>query len=293
MVGGGTSYYIKITDVQASQRGMAWYDANKTFISGVAAKNGVYGIQVAPDNAVYMRVSVAKTDSTPCINVSSSRDGEYEPYNGESITRIYETPIYGGSDDVTGDGATEKYAHVTDLSTLTWVKNANVPNTFNGTLTVQGKAQTLDAFCPEYECVKSENLDTSVDYGFAIAYSGLVIYLRNKDCTEVSDLLTALQGVDVIYAKVTPTSIPLTSQNITLLHGDNVLTTDADSIEASYSADIALYIAKKIAEGISQGNRSLSKGGSGDEESKEESKEEEKKEEIEIKEEEPLTKEVR
>ena len=288
MVGGGTSYYIKITDVQASQRGMAWYDANKTFISGVAAKNGVYGIQVAPDNAVYMRVSVAKTDSTPCINVSSSRDGEYEPYNGESITRIYETPIYGGSDDVTGDGATEKYAHVTDLSTLTWVKNANVPNTFNGTLTVQGKAQTLDAFCPEYECVKSENLDTSVDYGFAIAYSGLVIYLRNKDCTEVSDLLTALQGVDVIYAKATPTSIPLTAQNITLLHGDNVLTTDADSIEASYSADIALYIDKKIAEG-SQGNRSLSKGGSGDEEVKEE----EKKEEIEIKEAEPLTKEVR
>ena len=285
MVGGGTSYYIKITDVQASQRGMAWYDANKTFISGVAAKNGVYGIQVAPDNAVYMRVSVAKTDSTPCINVSSSRDGEYEPYNGESITRIYETPIYGGSDDVTGDGATEKYAHVTDLSTLTWVKNANVPNTFNGTLTVQGKAQTLDAFCPEYECVKSENLDTSVDYGFAIAYSGLVIYLRNKDCTEVSDLLTALQGVDVIYAKVTPTSIPLTSQNITLLHGDNVLTTDADNIECEYSADIALYIEKKSAEGVNS-TRSLSKGGSSEpeEETKEETKEVKKEE---TKEEEP------
>ena len=99
--------------------------------------------------------------------------------------------------------------------------------------------------------------------------------------------------MQVLYRLATPTSIPLTSQNITLLHGDNVLTTDADSIEASYSADIALYIAKKIAEGISQGNRSLSKGGSGDEESKEESKEEEKKEEIEIKEEEPLTKEVR
>ena len=68
-----------------------------------------------------------------------------------------------------------------------------------------------------------------------------------------------------------------------------MLTTDADSIEASYSADIALYIAKKIAEG-SQGNRSvdnssLTKGGSGDEEVK--------GEEIETKEEEPLTKEVR
>jgi hypothetical protein len=98
----------------------------------------------------------------------------------------------------------------------------------------------------------------------------------------------AEHNLQIWYKLATPTTVQLTAEDVDLLKGNNVLTTDADLIEASYSADIALYIAKKIAEGSnnrSVNNSSLTKGGSSNEEVKEE--------EIEIKEEEPLTKEVR
>lgn len=220
---------------------------------------------------------------------------DYEPYTSTSITRTYGTTIYGGSDDVTGEGAirTKKLNEInggfsvagsgafykdgiTDISDI-----PSLCNIYPMGAEVQGTGGANDH--PKTLCWQKNGLQS------------LRLCIYDSDFADVAAFNTALAQtpMQVIFDLATPTSIPLTAQNITLLHGDNVLTTDADSIEVSYSADIALYIAKKIAEGISQGNRSLSKGGSSDEEVKEEVKEEEKREEIEIKEEDPLTKEVR
>ena len=119
---------------------------------------------------------------------------------------------------------------------------------------------------------------TSDTIHFYLGASTAIIFLPTNTASDFS--------FNIAYALATPTTVQLTAEEVTLLHGDNVLTTDADSIEASYSADIALYIAKKIAEGSN--NRSLAKGGASEPE-----EEPKKEEEIEIKEEEPLTEEVR
>lgn len=208
-----------------------------------------------------------------------------------SITRTYGTTIYGGSDDVTGEGATSEVALV-DMASLEWTYRsdiqvfqcANVGVVFS----TDASKQNLCS-CYDYNGVVASGALAFANGKFSIYSGGTYLWVCDTNYNDADVFKASLTGQKIALYLATPTSIPLTAQNITLLHGDNVLTTDADSIEASYSADIALYIAKKIAEGISQGNRSLSKGGV----SEEEPKEEEKKEEVEIKEEEPLTKEVR
>lgn len=212
----------------------------------------------------------------------------YEPYNGESITRTYGQTVYGGSDDVTGDGAVSSWI-IVDLGDLNWT-NLYTDRFYSNELTPRKANSNAVCSCFAKNVAEVSTIDgLTADMTFAFqSTNDFQIIIRDTDYSDANAFKTAMAGMKLAYEVATPTSIPLTAQNITLLHGDNVLTTDADSIEASYSADIALYIAKKIAEG-SQNNRSLSKGGSSDEEVKEEVKEEE----IEIKEAEPLTKEVR
>ena len=216
----------------------------------------------------------------------------YEAYNGEAITRTYGTTIYGGSDDVTGDEMTSSW-EIVDLGDLNWT-NLYIDRFYSNELTPRKTNSNAICSCFAKNPTEVSTIDgLTSDMTFAFqSTNDFRIIIRDSSYYSADAFKTAMSGMKLAYEVANPTSIPLTAQNITLLHGDNVLTTDADSIEASYSADIALYIDKKIAEG-SQGNRSLSKGGSGDEEVKEEVKEEEKKEEIEIKEAEPLTKEVR
>ena len=273
------------------------YDANTTFgavlLTFTTPSNcATIALEVADR---YNGAGIVPSDVTDLILCPGSTAATYEPYiEPTSITRTYGTTIYGGSDDVMGDGATSTKKlneinggfsvagsgafykdGITDISDI-----PSLCNIYPIGAEVQGAGGANDH--PKTLCWQKNGLQS------------LRLCVYDSDFADVATFNTALAQtpMQVIFDLATPTSIPLTAQNITLLHGDNVLATDADSIEASYSADIALYIAKKIAEG-SQGNRSLSKGGSGDEESKEEVKEEEKKEEIEIKEAEPLTKEVR
>lgn len=212
----------------------------------------------------------------------------YEPYTAESITRTYGTTIYGGTDDVTGEGAVSSWI-IVDLGDLNWT-NLYTDRFYSNELTPRKANSNAVCSCFAKNSTEVSTIDgLTADMTFAFqSTNDFRIIVRDSSYSSADAFKTAMSGMKLVYEVATPTSIPLTAQNITLLKGDNVLTTDADSIEASYSADIALYIAKKIAEGISQGNRSLAKGGTS--ESEEEPK---KEEEIEIKEEEPKKEETR
>lgn len=241
---------------------------------------------VAPiDGYIAIRTSQNTEKAQVESGTTASAYVPYEPFVEEFITRTYGTTIYGGSDDVTGDGATNTrgIAVANDFPSSWYGTSAG--GLYWGTLSVANIDITKTAISSMLPYKTSETAWNSPTPCFTMNDAGIKIYVTEST---VADFKANYADLQICYTLATPTSIPLTAQNITLLHGDNVLTTDADSIEASYSADIALYIDKKIAEG-SQNNRNLSKGGSGDEEVKEE----EKKEEIEIKEAEPLTKEVR
>ena len=84
---GGATYYINCKRFNSETYGLAWYDSNKTYISGYAYDGSVadpVGEITAPNNAYYLRASCANSEeSTFCINLSWSgyRNGEYEPYS--------------------------------------------------------------------------------------------------------------------------------------------------------------------------------------------------------------------
>lgn len=247
---------------------------------------GSIGIRYGNDTA-FSDTDIANIKNAHTQLELGSTATDYEPYNGETITIDLDGTRYGGVLDVKTGVLTIDRAYV-----------ALDENNFN-----DETGQSAGGLY--YYQWNTSNVRTGADeicYCNMLpskysAWGSTTPCIQLNDATKIrvyveestkADFKTAYAGMTFAYPLVTPITVQLTAEDVTLLHGDNVLTTDADSIEVSYSADIALYIDKKIAEG-SQGNRSLSKGGSGDEEVKEEVKEEE----IEIKEAEPLTKEVR
>lgn len=220
----------------------------------------------------------------------------YEPYNGETYTIDLDGTRYGFNLNLKTGGATipvngivlngsENWQY-SQQDTTAWFYYYPVPVAKNG--------MVADVISSHFKSANNQENSIWRAYSQIHIRPDATIAPSGQTAAGLAEFKAWLANnpVTIVYPLATPITVQLTPEEVTLLKGDNVLTTDADSIEASYSADIALYIAKKIAEG-SQGNRSLSKGGSGDEEVKEEVKEEEKREEIEIKEAEPLTKEVR
>lgn len=209
----------------------------------------------------------------------------YEPYNGETYVIDLDGTRYGGTVDfktgamsvthliATYDGSEdESWSMYGTGSASAYAVIGRLPSVAEFTPNVLGVLTTnylenisAQATWGNYDYfISQSNAMTGIDF---------VIGLKNIS-TSVNALKTYLaeHPLTICYKLATPTTVQLTPEEVTLLKGDNVLTTDADSIEASYSADIALYIAKKIAEGSN--NRSLAKGGS-EEKPKEDVKEEE------------------
>ena len=96
-ISGGKIYHFNVESANASSAGIAWYDANKTYISGenMTTVNKNNGNLIAPDNANYLRVSwrINGGYNTDWKNTLQLEEGttetEYEPYRGEQLFNIY------------------------------------------------------------------------------------------------------------------------------------------------------------------------------------------------------------
>ena len=240
----------------------------------------------------------------PMIRPSSIADATFEAYNGEIYTVDLDGTRYGAVLDVeTGVLIVTDVLKVFDGSddeniTLGWEYNGSTlmsnififpifdmkistPQDISDLKTnwIEPRFKADDLYLDEWTCRRRNNLAQILVYTPSSATNTITLASLKS--------ILAQTPLQIAYKLATPITVQLTPEEVTLLHGDNVLTTDADSVEASYSADIALYITKKIAEGISQGNRSLSKGGSSEstEEVKKEETPKESEETEEIKEE--------
>jgi hypothetical protein len=213
---------------------------------------------------------------------------DWEAYNGESITRTYGQTVYGGSDDVMGEGATS----TKKLNEI----NGGFSAAASGAFYKDGITDISDipSLCNIYPIGAEVNSAGGAnDYPKTLCWQknglqSLRLCVYDSDFADVAAFNAALTQtpMQVIFDLATPTSIPLTAQNITLLHGDNVITTDADNVEVDYKADIALYIAKQL--GGNLGNRGAKSAPA--EEPAADTKEEEKNDDKII---EPVTKEAK
>lgn len=249
-----------------------------------SSKVGVSAIPKTPSDTV--RTYTAPYDgyvrfSLPTSNADIFRVG----YSVDYVVDIGQT-VYGGVLDVMSGVLTINKVGV-DMGGLEWTYQNTAGRFYIDLADLLPPTSDSIAFsgsASNCKIVAANRRDAETDAILFVFGGQNRVYTKNFTDTSVASFQATMNGQVLCYELATPSTVQLTAEEVALLHGDNVLTADADSIEASYSADIALYIAKKIAEG-SQNNRNLSKGGSGDEEAKEE--------ENEIKEEEPLTKEVR
>ena len=167
----------------------------------------------------------------------------------ETKTHQYSETIYGGVDDFLNGGATSNYAMV-DISTLTWYKytgsgfgslyySDSLMNVIESTDTT--KIHTL---CDIFKSVTNtghdgqvgtdrEQPDQSIRVNY-IAGSQKRLYIRDEESATLADFQTKINGHQLCYELATPTTISTSAEEITLLKGENVLSTDGDSIELKY-----------------------------------------------------------
>ncbi len=88
----------------------------------------------------------------------------------------------------------------------------------------------------------------SNEWGYIASYDGETLpgeWISDRDLYVPNT--TPTTGAEVAYKLATPTTIQTSAEEITLLKGTNVLSTDGDSLELKYSADIKAYIDSKLA----------------------------------------------
>lgn len=268
----GSTYFMGYYSPGKSQ-----YNFGGSGINIVVAENDAIG------SNIFCRIAngynAQNKEFEPMLRLTSITDYSYEPYNGESITITFGQTVYGGTCDVlSGEMVIDRA--IIDLGTKDWnsassVGRVNSVVAISGAVNPSANVNKADMICNKYE-VLPYYVDGQQGHDANSTLNSMAIFASNNNTVFIYDsalanmtgaqVKTALSGTIVCYKLASPITVQLTPKQISLLHGDNVLTTDADSIEASYSADVALYIEKKIAEGSNNNrsvdNSSLSKGGS-------------------------------
>lgn len=195
-------------------------------------------------SCIILTTATAGKQIKPMIRLSTVTDGTFAPYSnicpisgrtevsvirtaGEDVetkTHQYSETIYGGVDDFVNGGA-KVTLNVVDMGNLTYASgNGYVQVSKDNIQAVTGKnmKRTADAFIISsiwavYQTVNS------------------VRFATNLTPEEFKTLVT---GQTLCYELATPTTISTSAEEITLLKGNNVLSTNADDMELKYSVSL-------------------------------------------------------
>ena len=221
-----TSYYFKIDDGAKFNRLMAFYDANKAFITAQYG-NGLF---ITPQNAYYALFSstndtygnVYRNDICISLAHNNSRNGEYAPYEKHSypldssvilrgIPKVGANGVYWDGDRYLPDGTVERRYGVVDLGTLDWNKyNTTFYANVNGLKPTGSSAIIGNIVCTRYTNVMlylvtgAQKIDKSIaandGQGRVNAYDSLY-----ADST-AAEFKAAVSGVYLVYELATPTT---------------------------------------------------------------------------------------
>lgn len=178
---------------------------------------------------------------------------DYEPYQAETHTHTYASPVYGGMDDfVSGEGSVT-YDTV-DLGTFDWTyaDASGIFYTSSPTNMGERKYGGVTALSEIYKVWTGESADFLTSDAVISVNNRYIsnqnrISIRDSRYTDATSFKTAMSGVQLCYELATPTPITNTPEDISLLKGVNVVSTDGDSLELNYSADIKAYIDSRLA----------------------------------------------
>ena len=258
-----TTYYVK----SPSPMNICFYDANKSFISGLnGATSNVE--RTTPVNCYYIRFSIGSVYGTTynndiCINLSSDRNGEYEPYTMQSysfadltlrgVPKLTDGKLYYDGDTYEADGTVTRKYGVVDLGSLYWTyangrfTAAGIDNPSITDAKQYGNTVIANVICAVYTTASRESL---ADKQLSMHYSGQnYINVMDSGYSDASTFKTAMSGVYLVYELATPTtetSTPFTSPQVCYPDGTEEFITETP-VPVGHSTDYP-YDMKSISE---------------------------------------------
>ena len=157
--------------------------------------------------------------------------------------------VYGGTLDVTTGVLTITHARI-NLGSLTWTTTSlplSVSTATQSLVKIPASTATVaDIICDSYA---ASSRDAISDKHICIANNGSTIIsdtrFNGKTAAQIKALL---DGVYMVYAMKTPTTVQLTPTEVkTLLGTNNIFADSGNIILLDYRADTTLYIARKLA----------------------------------------------
>ena len=242
------AYYIKAPRAF----NYAWYDGNKQYISGDNSASPNY-VRTSPNGAQYLKFSTTGTtyNNDICINISSSRNGEYEPYTSSTLSLPISTYFSNGMksagnvyDELTESKAITRIGSITVNGSEAWVKSAS----YQGNYYVLGllsnvKYPNPTAVSNRLSHVYNTTQLSANDLCFMFDGSAnfLNVNIKNTSMTTLDQFKAWLQAnpVTIYYELTTPTEITFTTASLVTENGEIPLSNEDGVLVGKCNSDVS------------------------------------------------------
>lgn len=182
----------------------------------------------------------------------------YEPYNPITDINIeLDSTLYGGTWEIEKGLLTITHARV-DMGSLTWTFRSSNGNTMRAGISGMKSGEMTDLSKFKCDIYKTELPPSGWDSmaNLTILRSGGNAYVKdtNYGASDVSAFTAAVTGHFIVYELATPIVLHLTSHEVELLNGANVVASNGSSISLSYRKGAFAHLSDLIpfAEGINE-----------------------------------------
>lgn len=202
------NYYINKGSVGNNAYAL-FYDVNKSYISYVDASSAPFAV---PANAAYLRFYIPTSSAVTsysndiCFNVSSSFNGNYEPYGDNGvITKTGGLPSAGSVyDEIVGNKYVKRVGSV-DMGTLTYT--SGTIHVFRSPISDIKKSATTTSVAnlitPPYQADTPVRVN-SINKTIASDETENKIAIRDESYSDAASFKTAMSGVMLNYELATP-----------------------------------------------------------------------------------------
>ena len=235
-----TNYYLKSPNYLNAR----WYDKNKNYLGySVLSKDAVFNSTIAFPNARYLRFNGIGSSYNNDISINyPSTDTEYHAYAGaETHTKEFGQTVYSGWLDLNSGKLTiDRVIHELRGTDLSGGTNGIIFYTPTDVSIPESSTSDL-VICSHYKSVAQSEVSTNNNCAYK-TFGNKVIGIKDTSMftslenakTYVENQYSASTPIQIIYYLATPTEIQLTAEEVALLKGNNVLSTNADDMELSY-----------------------------------------------------------
>ena len=224
-----TTYYLKVGSLAEGVSiggAVCFYDANENLISRESQRVGTF---TTPSNCYFIHVNFGSSYGGVyyddiCINISSDRNGEYEPYIKHSypldssltLRGIWKLDAnnkpYCDGDRYLPDGTVERRYGIVDLGSLTYIYESNNLRFFStelASLIRKPSANTVAAnvVCSLYTTKRLDDVKGDInDMCVGVSASSGSVFFTNTAYTDRDVFKAAMSGIYLVYELATPTT---------------------------------------------------------------------------------------